>query len=179
MGKVLLIELVLFIIVAFVVSLKYSVKAYLWCYLSAFVLFLPVATYISQFWDHPFSEDPNSWGVFGDFIGGTYNILVSLLLAYISYRVSKMQTSAEKIMSIANDLYNQIKSLPGKNYHHKSIEKVQRTLKDNDLFIDGLLKECILALLDDYTTHRAESTPINYGLENAVLNQLMKLANGK
>lgn len=179
MGKALLIEFVLFILVAFVLSRKFSLKKYLWCYISALVLFLPASTYISQFWDHPFSEDPNSWGVFGDYIGGTYNILVSLLLAYISYRVSKMQTSAEKIMSVANELYNQIKSLPRKNYHHKSIEKVQRTLKDNELYIDDLLMDSILALMDDYTTHRADSTPINDRLETAVLNQLMKLANGK
>lgn len=168
----------LFLGIAFIISRKFSFKRYTWAYISVYILYLPASTYIAQFWDHPLSDDPVLWGVFGDFIGGTYNVLTSVLIAYISYRMSKFKTQNEKSKKAAKELLEQIQKLKSNNYHHHSLQKLLRIVKENKYNIDKMLEENILFLYDSYTCYKETQMPINKSLENVVISKLNSIVNG-
>lgn len=155
----------------------HPINKYPWYYLAAMVMFLPASVYLSQFWNHPFSEDPNMWGVFGDYIGGVYNVLSSILIAVITYRLSKMKTSREHTAEIANDILSQIDVMRNNHYHHKSVTKFFSMVRKNEFYFSELLKNSLYELHDSYTRHRVEKIPINDGLEKSVIKQLKRMAN--
>lgn len=164
--------LLIFIALSFIANFVYPFSRYRWIYISVFILYIPATLYISQFWHHKFSDDPNDWGVFGDYIGGIYNVLTSLLLAYISYKISKMQTRGEHARNAAIDILSQIQSMKAKNYHHKSIDKLRRQAKDNETYIGKLLKENINMLADNYVQVKYDKEAVNQNLEQAVIKEL-------
>lgn len=177
MFKALVILQLFFLLVAYIINCKYPFKCYKWLYVASYILYVPLSMYLSQFWHHSFSDDPNMWGVFGDFMGGTYNVLTSLLLGYISYRISKFQTQGEISQKAAKEILKQVNSMKCKNYHHKSVEKLQRLVREYEFYIGGLLKENIIMLADNYTRARVDSFKINTNLEKAVIAELKRLAN--
>ena len=107
---------ILLFLFLYLIDKKYPFISYKWIFIPIYILYLPISTYISQFWHHGFSEDPNMWGVFGDYVGGTYNVLTSLLLAYISYRMSKYQTHGEITQKAAKEILEQVLSIKKKNF---------------------------------------------------------------
>jgi len=58
------------------------------------ILFSPILFYFLNFWKNPVSENPSDWGVFGDYIGGVLNPVISLislvLLGYLTYLISTL-----------------------------------------------------------------------------------------
>jgi hypothetical protein len=66
----------------------------------AIVLAVPSSFYLWKFSDYDYSDDPGSWGVFGDYIGGTLNPIISLasflVLSYLTYQVSKQSSTESK-----------------------------------------------------------------------------------
>lgn len=178
MGVAFLLLQLLFLIISLFINFFYPFKRHKWKYIAAYILYVPVTTYISQFWHHNISDEPSNWGVFGDYIGGVYNVLTSLLVAYISYKISKMQTRGEYTRSTAIDILNQIQTMKTKNYHHKSIDKLRRQAKENETYIGKLLKDNIIMLADNYVQVRYDHNPVNINLEKAVITELKEIAYG-
>lgn len=158
---------------------KYSFITFKWIYIPIYILYLPISIYISQFWHHNFSEDPSLWGVFGDYVGGIYNVLTPLLLAYISFRMSKYQTHGELTQNAAKQILEQVLSIKKKNYHHKSVEKLLHLIKKYEHYIGDLLKQNLIMLSDDYTCVRVDKKDPNTNLEQIVISELKKLVNAE
>jgi hypothetical protein len=61
---------------------------------------VPCWFYFRKFSGYDFSDDPGKWGVFGDYIGGTLNPIISLasflVLSYLTYQVSKQSTDENR-----------------------------------------------------------------------------------
>lgn len=167
---------ILFIVLSFIVNLFYPFSRNRWIYIAVFILNIPATLYISQFCHHEFSDDPNDWGVFGDYFGGIYNVLTSLLLAFISYKINKMQSRSEYARNAANDILSQVQSMKSKKYHHKSIDKLRRQAKDNETYIGKLLKENIIMLADNYVQVKYDKEAVNQNLEQAVIKELKAMA---
>lgn len=168
--------LIIFFISGLFANKFYPFFRYKWIYVAVFILYIPAILYISQFWHHKISDDPNDWGVFGDYIGGIYNVLTSLLVAYISYKLSKMQSRGEYARKVASEILSQVQSMKSKNYHHKSIDKLRRQVKDNEPYIGNLLKENIFMLADNYVQVRYDRKAVNTNLEQAVIKELQSIA---
>jgi hypothetical protein len=88
----------------------------------AFVLSVPLVSYVIVFWNGSISDDPNNWGVLGDFVGGVLNPIISLaslcILSYLTYLVSlqnvkesKKLLLLEKRMDAYQDLTKYIKEI--------------------------------------------------------------------
>lgn len=163
------------ILICLICAYWYPIQRYLWRYLSAIVIYFPLSLYIAQFWHHGFSEDPNMWGVFGDYIGGVYNVITSVLIFYITYKIQKHDKKQE---TVAIELLQQLDKLSKNNYHHKTIEKVLKYLREDAALLDEMLKSNIVSLMDNYTRVRSEGIAKNLSLEKAVTNKLNQLAYG-
>jgi hypothetical protein len=64
----------------------------------------PIGIYIYYFRRLSVSQNPDNWGVFGDYIGGTLNPLIAIVnlfvLAYLTYLVAKRSNKASKKLFI-------------------------------------------------------------------------------
>ena len=168
--------LILFPILAgLLLTCKFPFRRYWMWYVFGVLLYVPTALYIFQFHDHSLSDDPAMWGVFGDFFGGVYGVVITLMVAYISYRVSKIEARGEAEVKVAKELLKQLKVIQTNGYHHNSIQKLQRMLIENETDIDRLLRSNLIDLADSYTRARAEKTEVNKNLESAVMEKLKSL----
>ena len=75
---------------------KYSKSLLFLCaIISLIVIFIPIYLYIKNFYDHTISSDPAYWGVFGDYVGGILNPIISLLTlivtSIIALNISKIE----------------------------------------------------------------------------------------
>lgn len=68
--------------------------------ISLIFICIPIFSYLINFANHPLSSDPANWGVFGDYIGGTINTMVSIIsliiLGILTHRVGK-QSNEENL----------------------------------------------------------------------------------
>jgi uncharacterized membrane protein len=95
------------------------------------VLLIPSAFYIYNFKSFNISKSANDWGTFGDFFGGVTNTIISLLsliiLAYISWIVSKFSSEENKKLYLLEkriEAYDELlKYLPKLHLTPKSIVK--------------------------------------------------------
>lgn len=69
--------------------------------LSLLLAFIPVGFYIYSFHHRPLTKNPTDFGVFGDYIGGTTNVILSLvniaLVAYIAINLSAKERDLDKM----------------------------------------------------------------------------------
>jgi hypothetical protein len=79
-----------------------------------YLLCSPLRYYYSEFGEYPISYEHESWGQFGDFIGGIYNPIIGLLtlmftmyIAYIANKITKQQ-SRPYCNIIFNDYENEV-----------------------------------------------------------------------
>lgn len=57
-------------------------KNILW--LSLVVFIIPIGIYWLQFRTAGMSNDPEKWAQFGDYVGGVYSVLVTILAIYLA-----------------------------------------------------------------------------------------------
>lgn len=69
--------------------------------LAGFLAFIPIAYYIYRFHNYPFVTNPSELGTFGDFIGGTTNVILGLfnigLVTYIAINLGNRERDIEKM----------------------------------------------------------------------------------
>jgi hypothetical protein len=68
--------------------------------ISGILILIPITLYILFFFYNDISNNPNDWGLFGDYFGGVLNPLIALftliILGYLTYLVSKTNTEETK-----------------------------------------------------------------------------------
>lgn len=69
-------------------KLKAFIKKYhLW--VMAVVLCIPILCYIINFASYGVSGNVSDWAAFGDYIGGVYSVVLTIVLVYVSYSLNK------------------------------------------------------------------------------------------
>lgn len=93
------------------------------------ILLFPISIYVWVFHQNQISTDLNSWGVFGDFIGGTMNPILSLanlvVLGYLTFLVAKQSNEQNRKMALHDKrmvAYDRLCENVAKinSFHHKS-----------------------------------------------------------
>ncbi|HSH86907.1 MAG TPA: hypothetical protein VK958_06610 [Methylophilus sp.] len=85
-------------------DLTFEIKKYIW--IPILMIGLVFVIYLLNFWGNPKSNEPASWGQFGDYFGGILNPLLNTvtifaLLYTINLQLKQLKTSAQQ-----NDLMN-------------------------------------------------------------------------
>ncbi len=91
------------------------VVVFIMCILFFLILLIPSLFYIYKFKSLQLSDSTADWGTFGDFFGGVTNTIISLMsliiLAYISWMVSKLTAKENKHLLIfekRNEAFNEL-----------------------------------------------------------------------
>lgn len=104
-----------------------------------FLSSIPSIIYIINFRLHNASSDPANWGTFGDFIGGTTNVILSIIniiiTAYIAYLIKTLDDKRfEEQKTLETQRFEEQKQLD--ELRHKQNLDLQ-----NDIFIRSMREE--------------------------------------
>jgi hypothetical protein len=127
---------------------KIAIKILLGCFLS--LLFIPCLWFIINFKEHNISNQISDWGSFGDFFGGTINILISLfsliILSYLTFLVSEQSNKENKKVNILLrrfDAYDKLSAyFPNINRFifeiHRSVTLLNKKLEEDKRDIESI-----------------------------------------
>lgn len=119
---------------------------------SALILIVPLGAYVSNFGSCEFSDDPAMWGVFGDYIGGVYNVLVAILVFYISHNLDKKEERQHKRAKAAYDIKVQIEKFEQSKNRTKTVERLTNLILSSKEIL-GLSLYRMLLSLNDHLQH--------------------------
>lgn len=136
------------------------------------LLLLPICAYITNFCDHGFSEDPAMWGVFGDFIGGVYNVLVAVLVFYVSRHLDKKEAKANKKAKAAYEIKSQIEKFESSKNRTKTVEKLTDLILTNKEVLGKSTYQILMALNDNLQHVVNKESEINKQLKKDVTDAL-------
>lgn len=142
----------------------------------AVILIFPLTIYFIKFGGGILSDDPADWGVFGDYVGGVYSILVTVLAIYLARALGKKDEKQKKSVIAAEQLYQQIQTIENSN-NRNSITKLQRDIRKNELYISDDLKNDLVKLADEFLEENDGNGAVDIDLKASVLDELKKLYN--
>ncbi len=143
--------------------------------LGTILLVAPIGVYIFYFWNCPISDNPTDWGVFGDFIGGVYSIIVTILAVYLASALTKRDHKKEKQFKAAEILYNQITTIENNNCNRRSIEKLKRDIHSNELYLDPDITNDVIKLADQFLEQKDGTGNVDIEFKEYVMSQLKDL----
>ena len=77
-------------------------------WLSLVVFIIPIGIYWLKFRTAGMSNDPENWAEFGDFVGGVYSVLVTILAIYLARNLTLKDEAVSKRRDAIDDIFQQI-----------------------------------------------------------------------
>lgn len=112
---------------------------------------LPILIYVLMFHDYKLSENPADWGVFGDYIGGVYSVLIALLVVYITRNLSRRDEEKRLKKEALREVYKQITNIQQKRtVDQRKLPKLYKLIEDSKLFIDNDFYERLKGLANEF-----------------------------
>ncbi len=137
---------------------------------------IPLILYISKFGGSKLSDDPQDWGVFGDYFGGVYSILVTLIAVYLARALEKRDSKIDRIRNAIVEINDQISTIKNNNYNLNSINRLLHLITRYKIYFPDSLCKKLSKLYDVYLKRNAGENMIDV-VENDVLQELKQLYN--
>ena len=98
---------------------------------------IPLVFYFCKFHSYNLSDDPADWGVFGDYIGGVYSVLIAILVVYITRNLNKRDEEKRLKKEALREVYMQITKIQmNQTVNQNKLTKLFRLIEESKLFID-------------------------------------------
>lgn len=111
------------------------------------VAMIPIIVYVWHFHGLKISDNPADWGVFGDYIGGVYSILIAILVVYISRNLDRRDEEEKRKQEALRKIHNQISSIRQKpKVNLQKLTKLFRLIDESKLYIDEDLYDELIKL---------------------------------
>ena len=122
-----------------------------WLQLSIFaVAIIPFVVYLWKFRSYEISDNPEDWGVFGDYIGGFGSLMVSALAIYASLIIQRRSDRHHEKRQVLTNIYNQVKELKfRKDASISQIDGLFRFASENDIYLSKELYKLVVDYTDD------------------------------
>ena len=141
------------------------------------VMIFPIGVYIYWFGRNGISENTEEWSRFGDYIGGTYSVIIAFVGIYLTYYIGNLQNKQNKIKNRVEGLIKQIVHMKKRNFSLDYCVKFQ-DISMAKLDLSELLINKLLALSDSYLKYKNDGNQIDIHLEEEVLSELKTIYNG-
>lgn len=145
--------------------------------LSILALLVPIGVYFLRFCGAGISGDPENWAQFGDYIGGTYSVLITILAIYLARNLSLKDEVASKRRNAIDEIFQQIAKIEQcseARTQTQAVNKLIRLIHLHQLHVSDSLCEIVERLADYYLERIAGTTVENLELEKGVKDKLMK-----
>ena len=148
-----------------------------WLFLGCILLFIPLSFYICTFASNGISDDTEKWAQFGDYICGTYSVLLSILVIYIARKLTKKDEKVNKEKNAVDLIFQQILKIERcVDFHQKTqaVNKLMRMIDTHQLHISDEIRTCIEDFANYYLARINDSNDEDLVYENSVKEKLKK-----
>ncbi len=112
---------------------------------------VPVAVYWWNFHSYELSKDPADWGVFGDYIGGIYSVIIAILVVYITRNLNKHDEEKRLKREAIRSVYHQINNIQqNPQPNQNKVTKLFRLIEECKLYINDDLYERLKGLANEF-----------------------------
>ncbi len=98
---------------------------------------LPVGLYYYKFHAFEWSAKPEDWGVFGDYIGGVYSVIITVLVVYLARNLNRKDEELRLKRESLREVYHQIVSIQqSQQPRPNKVTKLFRLIEQCKLYVD-------------------------------------------
>ena len=141
------------------------------------LLLIPLISYVLKFGGTSLSDNPQDWGVFGDYVGGVYSILVSILAIFLARIIDRKDSEAKSRKDAIQKINKQILLIKNNHYNRKSVSKLLRLISEYQIFLPKELYDRLKQLYDYYLLKNEDKQCVYSQLESIILQELKQLYN--
>lgn len=140
------------------------------------VFISPIMVYCAHFWGYSISDEPADWASFGDYVGGVYSIIVTILVIFLTRSLDKKDEKQRNKANAAKELYDQITKI-AENNNQNSISKLVRDINQSELFLPEGLVNQLRSLYDSFQLAHDGNGALDVDLKKRVLTRLKDIYN--
>lgn len=142
------------------------------------VMCIPILAYVCQFGCNGISENVSDWANFGDYIGGVYSVLVTVLAIYLAQELNhrdKLKENRHCAISQIHAQFLKIMHCPVSTMA-KSVNKFFKLIEENRFYLSEEQSQKLQAFGNYYLEH---SNPNNRdaNAENEMLAYILRMRN--
>lgn len=144
----------------------------------AFIMCIPILAYICNFGCNGISEDVSDWANFGDYIGGVYSVLVTVLAIYLAQELNhrdKLKESRRYAISQIHAQFLKMKHCPVSTMA-KSVNKFFKLIEENRFYLSDEQLQKLQAFGNYYLEH-TNSNNRDANAENEMLAYILRMHN--
>lgn len=142
--------------------------------ITSLISVIPIAFYVWHFRRLDISDNPEDWGVFGDYIGGVYGVLTTILLFFVGLQLGKREDKRKRKIKAIEEIIQQIGKIKNSKNKIQTIGKLQNLIYSNRVYFNDILFNQLTVLSDHYLEVCKEHKEMNEQLEDDVLKKLKK-----
>lgn len=115
---------------------------------------VPVVFYVCKFGGYDLSNDPADWGVFGDYIGGVYSVVIAILVVYLTRNLERRDEEKKLKQEAVRKVYLQITCIQqNQQVNQNKLTKLYRLIEESKLYINDDLYDRMKALANHFGDH--------------------------
>lgn len=137
-------------------------------YIVMLMLILPVIVYGYHFRENDWSSSPSDWGAFGDYIGGVYSVVLTIVLVYVTYTMNRKNDERKECKKAIKDIYKMILELNTSNIDLEQIHKIIRSIDANSLHMSSEMSNKLIREMDYYICVAADMGLIDLAKEEKI-----------
>lgn len=121
------------------------------------VIILPIGLYYFKFHAFEWSNKPEDWGVFGDYIGGVYSVIIAVLVVYLARNLNRKDEEQRLRRESLREVYYQIVSIQqNQQPNQNKVTKLYRLIEQCKLFIDDDFYDRLKALANVFGEYKRD-----------------------
>lgn len=136
------------------------------------VLIIPIAIYILHFSRNDWSYEPADWGSFGDFIGGVYSVILTILLVYVTYTIERKSEEVKECRNAIKEIYRMVLEIDSQNINIDYIHKIIRCIEANSLHLSNTIYDNLIREMDYYICVAGDKNKIDLKKEQKIKDML-------
>lgn len=144
--------------------------------LLAFIMCIPILAYICNFGCNGISEDVSDWANFGDYIGGVYSVLITILAIYLTRELNQRDKQKESKRCAISQIHAQFLNITRcpVSTMAKSVNKFFKLIEDNRYYLsDEQLQK--LQAFGNYFLEHPNNRDAN--IEKDMLEYILRMCN--
>lgn len=158
-------------------SLLGKIKKYKLALLIIATAIFPIFAYWLQFHKYGISHDTSDWGTFGDYIGGVYSVVLTIVLAYITYIINKRDLHQKEKREIIKSIYKQVSNLQSDQIDINKVNELTSYIIGNELVLSPTIFYRLIRITDYYKVVANDSSQINISHEQNIMELLKSYYN--
>lgn len=136
---------------------------------------IPIIIYMIRFSGHEFSKDPSDWGTFGDYVGGVYSVLLSIIAIYVTYMISGREDKSREKRKILTELYKTIISIKSEEVDLNKVNKIVSLADSNQLLLPKVVYADIIRYSDYLKEIYGKPAKIDLHTEKRIKDELIEV----